>query len=225
MKNKNFLNYDLINLISSYSNVKISYQEKFYLLNYLEELFNNNLIKKKEGKIYFVVNKFTQYGHLFLFKNGDFYYLATDKVSTGNPEKTDFKNNKIYFDTPISVIDRKNFVKGDWLSSGGNYGYGSKGNKIFFLGEYRIPIKNKYKRRREFHFAMHSTNPIQENFLGNKSSQGCIRISNELNFIFKKLHLLNGINGRYVIVLDSSLSIEKNIKFTKKFKKLKIISK
>ena len=143
-------------------------------------------------------------------------YIGGDRVSTGNPNLN--TRNSRFVDTPIGIIDRKKYRMGDWQANRTNFSeYGERGNRVFYLGKYIVPIEYNSRFKRLVHLAIHSTNPIDKQLLGYKASKGCIRISDNFNKILRKSALIDGKNGKYVIILDSKLSIKENIRRVREF--------
>lgn len=102
-------------------------------------------------------------------------FIGWDKVSTGNPTKSN------HFHTPIGVFKHSTSIVG-WRAKGtpnslGIRGLGEKGMRIWDFGWQIVEEDN-----REIRLAMHATDPVHsEPNLGTRQSQGCIRISAKMN--------------------------------------------
>lgn len=223
---KNLSDKELKSLFDSYSKASIGEKELSFCNNLIDTLVKNRLINFKNKEYFFLVDKNTQRGYIFLFhkSNKILEYIGSDNISTGNPSYN--SRNDRYFETPIGIINRDKYRRGDWKSVKKNsFKYGSRSDRIYYLGKYLIPIAQESKFKREVHLAIHSTTPIDAMLLGHKVSKGCIRISRELNKIFNKSAIIDGTNGKYVIIIDSSLPIKENVRRLEKFSKEKFENK
>ncbi|WP_024786696.1 MULTISPECIES: L,D-transpeptidase [unclassified Lebetimonas] len=197
----------------------ISYKNFLFYRNIIRKLINDRLIYLKNKEFIFLVDRGIQKAFIFNYnkKYNNISYIGSSKVSTGNPRLN--SRNDRYFQTPIMIINRKKYLRGDWKTDKTNFQeYGAKNNRIFYLGKHNIPIDDNSHIFREVHLAIHSTNPIDTKLLGHKASRGCIRISSNLDKILNKSGIIDGKKGKYVIVIDSSLKLKDNIKLIKKFR-------
>lgn len=186
-------NNKLIETINNNSNIK-EVMEKFIkksveiekeMDDKNKEKIKEKNLKLNENEYISIINLNTQTYYIYQFKNDDYIFIGKTLISSGNP-----KRGKKYFDTPEVVIDRTQFVNGDWLAMGTDgKGYGEKGDKIFWFG-----IHNGV------HLAMHTTTPWGVENLGKKYSKGCIRISPIFNKILKETKIIDGIKGKFIII-------------------------
>jgi hypothetical protein len=210
---KKILEKKLKSLFYTYSKTYITHKEFEFYSRLIQDFIKKKLLYFKNSEYFFLIDKNTQKGYIFAYDGNtrNIKYIGGDKLSTGN-SKLNSRNNR-FFETPIAIINRKHYHKGDWRANKGNFSeYGTKGSRVFYLGKYMIPIQYNSKIRREVHLAIHSTNPIDSKLLGHKASKGCIRISQNLNKILSKSGIIDGQNGKYVIIIDSSLSIKENLR-------------
>ncbi len=201
-----------------YTNTKLDLKKSLFYDSLIKNLKNNKLLRLKDKEYMLLIDKDLQKSFIFQFHkhNNSLEYIGGDTVSTGNPTLN--TRNSRFVDTPIGIINRKNYKRGDWRADKTNFSeYGQRGNRVFYLGKYVVPIEHNSKIRRLVHLAIHSTNPIDKELLGYRASKGCIRISDNFNNILRKTALIDGKNGKYVIILDSSLSAKENIKRIKEF--------
>ncbi|MDX1808129.1 MAG: L,D-transpeptidase [Sulfurospirillaceae bacterium] len=220
---KNLSDHELKDLFSSYNQLSIKEKELMFCSDLVDTLIKNRLIYLKNKEYFLLIDKNKQRGYIFSFhkSNKSLEYIGSDHISTGNPSFN--SRNDRYFETPIGIINRARYRRGDWISIKKNaFKYGERKDRIYYLGKYLIPIADKSKFKREVHLAIHSTTPIDAMLLGHKVSKGCIRISRELNKILNKSAIIDGKNGKYVIIIDSSLPIKENLKKLEKFSKEKI---
>jgi len=197
----------------------ISYKKFLFYKKIIRKLINKKLIYLKNNEFIFLIDRYTQKALILSYnkKHNFVSYIASSKVSTGNPHLN--SRNDRYFQTPLMIINRKKYVRGDWRANKRNFQeYGKRNNRIFYLGKHIIPLNDNSNILKEVHLALHSTNPIDSRLLGHKASRGCIRISSTLNKILDKGSILDGKNGKYIIAIDSSLKIKENIKRIKRFK-------
>ena len=215
---KNISPQKLKDLFENYNNRVIKEANFLFYRKLVQTLLSHHLIWLRNREYLFIVDKNRQRGYIFAFRKAldSIEYIGSDKISTGNP-RYNSRNNR-YFETPIGIINRAKYRRGDWRAASKNaFKYGEKSDRIYYLGTYIIPIATQSKFMREVHLAIHSTTPIDAMLLGNKVSKGCIRISRGLNKIFNKSALIDGKNGKYVIIIDSSLPIDENIKRLEQF--------
>ncbi|WP_331775927.1 L,D-transpeptidase [Sulfurospirillum sp. 1612] len=210
---KNISAQKLKDLFENYNNRDITKRNLSFYHELVQTLLADRLIWLKNREYLFIVDKKTQRAYIFTFQKSldTIEFIGSDKISTGNP-RYNSRNNR-YFETPIGIINRAKYRRGDWRAVSKNaFKYGEKSDRVYYLGTYTIPIAYQSKFKREVHLAIHSTTPIDAMLLGHKVSKGCIRISRHLNKILNKSALLDGKNGKYVIIIDSSLPMAENIR-------------
>lgn len=154
--------------------------------------------------------------------------IGVDKISTGNNKRAG------YWLTPIGIYANSLEFVG-WRAEGtknskGWMGLGRKGSRIWDFG-WQVTEKkpNSKLDERKIRLLLHSTDPFDgEKKLGSAASQGCIRISSQLNnfldhygiidseyeknrnkkrisWLLKKDRQVSPLAGKYVIVEDSKL--------------------
>ncbi|NOX15222.1 MAG: L,D-transpeptidase [Epsilonproteobacteria bacterium] len=214
---KNHLSKDFLKRIfKSYDSVKPDFNKFAFYEKIVLNLTTKKIIKIKNKKFFILVDRGTQKLYIFTYHK-KIRYIGSDKISTGNPMLN--SRNDRFFQTPLAVFDRAKYKRGDWHTNKKNFAeYGYKGNRIYYLGKHLIPLKYKTDYKREVHLAIHTTNPIDIMMLGHKASKGCIRITPQLNTILNKSGIIDNINGRYIIIVDSKLSTKENIKRIKYFR-------
>ncbi|MFK5881483.1 MAG: L,D-transpeptidase [Sulfurospirillum sp.] len=205
-------------IFRTFNRTKISASKEIFYTTLIKKLKKNRFLCLKNKEYILIIDKNLQKSYVFQFhkKSLSLEYIGGDRISTGNASLN--TRNSRFVDTPIAIINRKKYRKGDWHANKTNFSeYGIKGGRVFYLGKYILPIEYNSKIKRKIHLAIHSTNPIDNLLLGHKASRGCIRISDNFNKILKKSALIDGVNGKYVIILDSKLSQKENIKRIKEF--------
>ncbi len=218
INSNNLSKLKLKKIFKKYTDASIDHGKKIFYNNMLKSLKRYNLLYLRDKEYILIIDKNIQKSYVFQFhKRGlSLEYIGGDKVSTGNSSLN--TRNSRFVDTPIAIINRLRYKRGDWHADKTNFSeYGKRGNKVFYLGKYIVPIQYNSKIKRMVHLAIHSTNPIDKQLLGYKASKGCIRISDNFNNILRKSALIDGKNGKYVIILNSNLSIKENIKRVRKF--------
>jgi hypothetical protein len=192
----------------------------------VKNLTKQRLLNLRDNEYILLVDKALQRSLVVQYhkKSDSLEFIGGDSVSTGNSSLN--TRNSRYVDTPICIINRKLYRRGDWRADRTNFSeYGRFGNRVFYLGKYIVPIEYNSKVKRVVHLAIHSTNPIDLKLLGHRASKGCIRISDNFNKILRKTALIDGKIGKYVIVVDSSLGVSENVKRAKEFFSYKIPKK
>ncbi len=217
--NKNNLSKkELKKIFKLFTGEKIDKKREYFYSILIKDLSKDKLLYLRNREYFLLIDKNIQKSYVFLYhkKNLTLEYIGGDKISTGN--STLNTRNSRFAETPLGIINRKRYRMGDWHANKTNFSeYGTKGNRVFYLGQYLLPLAYDSKIKRNIHLAIHSTNPIDSLLLGHKASKGCIRISDNLNNILRKSALIDGKNGKYVIIVDSKLSIKQNIKRMKRF--------
>ncbi len=212
----------LKSVFHTYASAKPDSNKFGFYKQIISKLKKKHLIGFKNKEYFVLLDRGTQKIYIFMYNKISRYrwimqYIGADKVSSGNPALN--SRNHRFFQTPLAVFNRQRFKRGDWHTDKKNFAeYGYKGNRIYYLGKYIIPIKHGTRYKREVHLAIHTTNPIDILMLGHKASKGCIRITPELNNIFNKSGIIDNINGKYIVVIDSKLSTKENLKRIKYFK-------
>ena len=220
---------NLKKIFKIFTKTDIQPEKLVFYNNLIKNLKNKKFLYLKDREYLLLIDKNLQKSYIFQYHINtlSFEYIGGDKISTGNPSLN--TRNSRFIDTPVGVINRKRYRRGDWRADKTNFSeYGERGNRVFYLGKYIVPIEYNSKIRRLVHLAIHSTNPIDKRLLGYKASKGCIRISDNFNKILRKTALIDGKNGKYVIIADSKLTISENIKRMREFftyKKRKIKNK
>lgn len=154
--------------------------------------------------------------------------LGWDQVSTGNPKPV-----REYHYTPCGAFanttDNFSYRAKGTKNSRGWRGFGSKGMRVWDFGwQWTVkPIRGRLDPR-EIRLLMHATDPdLGQPLLGSVQSKGCVRISEKLNrlldrycvldqlylaelpsarikAILSKDHFPTGLEGRFMLVADSS---------------------
>ena len=200
-------------------------------VNLLSAALLANSIQERSPKFVVLIDRNPEIQVLMLFWgtiNNGWALVGTSSISTGLPGRYE------HFKTPLGVFDhsRKNpdFRAEGTKNKFGIHGYGDKGGRIYDFGWVKAPRGWGDGHMGELRLQMHSTDrDLLEQRLGTAQSEGCIRITAELNefldfngildadyesvvalgsqpWVLRRDRVPTPWSGRYIVVVESAVS-------------------